>query len=125
MPKVPEKSDRIDIEPEQLSPSAAADFTQRGWLFYTRKDYPHAEPDFRQAIQMQPDDLDAYYALGLTLKFMGRTADAIHAFETVNDLAEQLPDQVRGHMIRRLSKGHINQMTQGDWNLAPEVWKRK
>ncbi|HVN54216.1 MAG TPA: tetratricopeptide repeat protein [Anaerolineaceae bacterium] len=124
MPKQPEALRLVDVEPEQINPSAAADFVQRGWLFYERMDYPRAEADFHQAIAMQPGDLDAQYALALTLKHMGKSQEAIPIFETVNRMAEQLTDQVRGRMIRRLSTGHINQITQGDWNLAPDVWKR-
>src|SRR5512141_1761544 len=114
MPKPPEISAPKLPDPEQLSPESADDFLQRGWLFYNRQEYARAENDFRQSLQLRPDDLDAYYALGLALKFLGKQQESIQIFETVNDHSDQLPDHVRGAMIKRLSKGHINQMTQGD-----------
>lgn len=125
MAKIPVVSRQTVLNPEQILPQSADEYTQRGWLYYDTKEYARAEEDFRQAIQLCPDDADIYYALGLDLKFLGRSQEAVKTFELVNSLADRLDDYVRGMMIKRLSNGHINQMTQGNWNLAKDVWKQK
>ncbi len=125
MANKPSASKTTARTPEQMIPQSAEEYTQRGWLYYSSQEYAKAEEDFRQAIQLCPDDLDIYYALGLDLKFLGRTQDSVKTFELVNSLTDRLDDRVRALMIRRLSHGHINQMTQGNWNLAKDVWKQQ
>jgi tetratricopeptide (TPR) repeat protein len=111
--------------PEQIHPTLPAEFVLRGWLYYFQKDYLKADADYRRALQERPDDLDTVYALALNLKAMGNTQEAIQSFQTVNLLADRLADKLRANIIKRISVGHINSMTQGHWNLEKEIWKRK
>jgi tetratricopeptide (TPR) repeat protein len=111
--------------PEQIHPALPAEFVLRGWFYYFQKDYSKADADYRRALQERPDDLDTVYALALNLKAMGHTQEAVESFQTVNLLADRLADKLRANIIKRISVGHINSMTQGNWNLEKEIWKRK
>ena len=47
------------------------------------------------------------------------------AFNQALYLITALPDvkTAKYDMLRRLALGHVNEMTQGDWNLEKEIWK--
>ncbi len=109
----------------QESASAAA-YINKGWELKSSGKLDEAEDSFRKAITLQPGSVEAYYALGLTLKAQNRRQESIRSFEKVFDLVEGgLEDRVRGQMLRRLTLGHINQLSNGDWNLEHEIWQRK
>jgi Tfp pilus assembly protein PilF len=124
MAKQPENTP-AQIDPEQVTPQTSADYVQRGWLYYNQQDFQKAEQDFREALQNLPGDVDANFALALTLKSMGKSKEAIQIFQKINSLTDNLGDRVRATMIKRLSRGHINNITRGDWDLEKEVWSRK
>jgi len=50
----------------------------------------------------------------------------VAAFRQVIDLisSETGANRVKADMLRRLALGHINEITQGDWNLEKEIWQR-
>jgi tetratricopeptide (TPR) repeat protein len=99
---------------------------REGWVLKASGKLDEAETSFRKAISEMPDSVEAYYGLALTLKLQGRKQESIKSFEKVIELVENdFPDVVRGHMLRRLCKGHINQLNIGDWNLEKEIWKRE
>jgi len=125
MAKSKKITETITIDPDSLSPSTPAEYSQRGWLYYSRGQFEKAENDFRHSINQQPEDLDTQYALGLTLKNLDRLDEAVKIFEAILERLPEMKERVRATMIQRLSKGHINEMTIGDWNLEKEVWKRK
>ena len=81
--------------------------------------------DFKQAITLDENMVDAHYSLGMVLKALGRKEEAIAAFQKVVDLVT--PDvgsgNVSADMLRKLALGHKNELTQGDWNLEKEIWK--
>ena len=56
---------------------------------------------------------------------MNRKEDSVAVFEQVLDLIMARPsvEKTKYDMLRRLALGHINIMTQGDWNLEKEIWQ--
>ncbi len=111
--------------PEDLPANSADECAVRGWAYYATKDYPKAEIDLREALRLNPDDVDTAYALGLVLKASGQKGPAIEIFRQVAELTGYLDDQVRGRMVRRLALGHIHEIESGEWNLEKETWQIK
>ena len=92
-----------------------------GWGYYGQKKYDEAAQAFRQSLSLDRNLTDAHYGLGLTLKEAGAGQDAVAAFEAVIKLASQDENAVRGQMLARLARGHINRINSGDWGLATDV----
>jgi tetratricopeptide (TPR) repeat protein len=111
--------------PDAMTPNTASDYLTRGWYYYSAKEYAKAETDFRQALVLEADDVDTLFAHGLALKHLSRFDEAVQTFEKVIVLSDQNNDPVRATMVKRLAKGHINELTLGDWNLEKEVWKTR
>jgi Flp pilus assembly protein TadD len=119
------KSEPVVQSPAQLSPQTADEYCQRGWAFYAAGDYPHAEAEIRAALRLDQNNMETYYALGMTLKNTGDKNGALAAFQQVVTLAPYLSETVRGRMVRRLALGHIHKIETGDWNLEKEIWQSK
>jgi tetratricopeptide (TPR) repeat protein len=113
------------LTPAQLPATTAEEIYQRGWAYYAVGDYPHAETDLREALHQDQNNMDAYYALGMTLKITGDKTGALAAFQQVAALSQLHSDSVRGRMVRRLALGHIHEIETGDWNLEKEIWQFK
>jgi len=114
------------IDPKNIeSPSTADDYQKRGMAYYARKDYNAAEADLNKAIQLDNNHLDAYYSLGMVLKAVGKNEEAVAAFNQVIHLVSTLGGEnaTKSDMLRKLALGHVNEITQGDWNLEKEIWK--
>lgn len=107
-------------------PDNPDDYVRRGYAFYSRKLYKDAEADFKQAISLKPEAVDAVYALGMTKKAQGSKEEAINAFRQAIEMLESgvIEGRSRSEMLRRLALGHINEISIGDWNLEKEIWKR-
>ena len=117
----------VPIDPASISnPSTVEDFVKRGMAYYARKQLPEAEADLKKAVSMNGNNIDSYYSLGMVLKAMNRRDEAVAAFNQAISLIHARPDSkvIKFDMLRRLALGHINEMTQGDWNLEKEIWKR-
>jgi tetratricopeptide (TPR) repeat protein len=120
-------------DPTQISdPQTASEFLKRGWAYFTKGQYSQAEKDFRQAMQLEPENLDVIYALGLALKMLGEKEESVKTFRRVVQVLEQSTgdaedgeDVVRKMMIRRLALGYVNALTKGDWDLEEEVWRKR
>lgn len=114
--------DRASQEPHTFS-----DYYRQGWLQHTAGDQEAAEASIRKALALEPDSVDACYVLGLILKSQGRKREAVETFERVLELLMRglVSDRTRSAMLQRLTKGHINQINTGDWNLEKEIWQRK
>ena len=96
-----------------------------GWGLYGGGQYAEAAEQFKRVLGLSRDAVDALYGLGLSYKALGNKEAAVDAFEKVSALADQLEDKVRGTMLRRLSRGQVNEMNSGDWNLEKEIWQRE
>jgi tetratricopeptide (TPR) repeat protein len=109
-------------DPEKIDPQDNEELVKRGWLFYGKQNYDRAIDDFSKALIKDPENPDIIYALGLSYKASGDAKKAIETFEKVLLYMERYPDPVEGRMLQRLIHGHINQLTNGDWNLEKEIW---
>jgi tetratricopeptide (TPR) repeat protein len=107
-------------------PTMADEFQRRGMAYYARKQYNPAEHDLKKAILLDKSNIDSFYGLGMVLKAMNRKDEAVEAFKQVLNLVEAKADsnKTKNDMLRRLALGHINIITQGDWNLEKEIWQR-
>ncbi len=99
------------------NPTSAEAYSNLGWGYYGQKKYDDAAKAFRQSLTLDRNLTDAHYGLGLTLKESGATQDAVPEFETVVKLAPEDANAVRGQMLARLARGHINRIKSGDWGL--------
>ncbi len=111
-------------DPASMSASTAKEFASRGWLFYSHQKYEKAVDDFRRVLEIDKNDVDGWYGLGLSLKFAGSKVEAVESFNKVLGLIKTLEDKQRANVLDRLVKGQINQIQTGDWDLEKEVWKR-
>jgi tetratricopeptide (TPR) repeat protein len=100
-------------------------YQRRGWAFHSRGLNDQAEADFRRALSIDPEDVDATYVLGLVYKTQGKKEAAIDVFKKAVALIEagKVENKDRNEMLRRLALGHINELTVGDWNLEKEIWQ--
>ncbi len=116
----------LPIDPSSIAdPVSADEFQQRGMAYYARKQFEPAESDLKKAIGLDSNHIDSYYSLGMVYKASKQTDEGITAFRKVIELikANSETSSVRFDMLRRLALGHINEMSQGDWNLEKEIWK--
>lgn len=116
----------VPVDPKSMDdPKTVQDFLHRGMAYYARKLYQEAENDLRQAITMDSKEIEAHYRLGMVYKALDKKDDAVNAFKTVIVLLDAQSDltPAKYEMMRRLALGHVNELTQGDWNLEKEIWK--
>lgn len=99
------------------NPNSSEAYSNLGWGYYGQKKYDDATQAFRQALTLDRNLTDAHYGLGLTLKESGAAQDAVAEFEAVAKLAPQDANAVRGQMLTRLARGHINRIQNGNWGL--------
>jgi Tfp pilus assembly protein PilF len=117
----------LPIDPNKLGePVIADEYQRRGMAYYARKQYNAAEDDLSKAIQLDDKNIDSFYSLGMVLKAMKRNDKAVESFNQVLSLIQTQPEsnKTKNDMLRRLALGHINEITQGDWNLEKEIWQR-
>ena len=115
------------VDPTQMGePSTGAEFLRRGMANYARKQFESAEADLRKASILDNSNIDTFYCLGMVYKAMDRKNEAVEAFEQVLNLirTDDEVDKTKKDMLRRLARGHINEITLGDWNLEKEIWHR-
>lgn len=127
MAKGPKTKTKVDIvpDPDSMNPQSDVELFGRGWLYYSHQKYEQAEADFRLILQKDGTNVDAWYALGLTLKALGRSQQAVDAFTQIDRYINLIEDSQRATIISRLAHGQINQITTGSWNLEKEIWKSK
>lgn len=77
----------LDIAVAQ--PADATVFVGRAILAYQERRYQDALTDLREALQLDPKSVDAYYYSGLALVALGRPAEAAQALEQARALAPQ------------------------------------
>ncbi len=129
----PFKKKPVEIEQtETIDPNAYKEptdydgFMQRGWAHHARGNHDQAESDFRRALSYSPESVDANYALALVMKSQGNKKEAVELFSKSMKLIKQgkIEDDAKSEMMRRLTLGHINEITTGDWNLEDQIWRQ-
>ena len=116
----------VPVDPATMTPpTSAQDYFQRGMAYYARKSYAEAEKDLKQSITLDPKGVEGHYRLGMVFKAQNKKDEAIQEFKTVIDLLDAQDDLESTHdqILRRLALGHLNEVSQGDWNLEKEIWK--
>ena len=113
------------INPDEIKPTNPIEYARRGWAYYFLHDYSAAGESFLEALRSNPDDIDFQYGLALTYKNQGKTTEALRSLENILRMIDSIEDRDRATMLKRLTFGHINRITQGDWNLGELVWKIK
>lgn len=117
----------VPVDPSSLGePTTLEDYQKRGMAYYARGQFKEAEADLKKAVSMDGNNIDSYYSLGMVLKAMNQKDEAVAAFKQALNLISTRSDAhaTKYDMLHRLALGHINEMTQGDWNLEKEIWKR-
>jgi len=116
----------VPVDPTTMGePSTADEYQKRGMAFYARKKYDDAVVDLQKAVSLDGNNIDSFYTLGMVLKALDRKEEGVQAFTRALDLIKTNPgpNSAKYDMLKRLALGHINEMTQGDWNLEKEIWK--
>ena len=115
----------VKMDPGDMSePGDMEEYMRRGWAFHAKGNQAEAEADFQQALMLDAESVDGNYALGLTKKAQGQIEPALEYFRKAMNLIEagKIDEGMQPEMIRRLTLGHINELTDGDWNLEDEIW---
>lgn len=115
----------ILLDPDSMvNPTTINDYLLRGMANYARENYEAAEADLRQAASLDANEIEAHYRLGIVYKAQKRNAEAVEAFNRVLYLIPRNSlSRAKANILQRLTKGHINELTQGDWNLEKEIWQ--
>lgn len=123
-----EDEEAIEVAPDKFSePTDYDGFMRRGWAFHTSGDQDRAESDFRRALSYSPGSVDANFALGLVFKSQGMEDEALESFNKTMELikAGKINEHAKSEMLRRLTLGHINELSTGDWNLEDQIWHQE
>ena len=116
----------IPLIPEDMpAPTDFDGYLRRGWAYHARGKHQEAEQDIHQALKLDADSVDAHYFLGLVLKAQGKREEAVASFRETIGLIEagKIENKARNEIMHRLSNGHFNELTIGDWNLEKEIWQ--
>lgn len=100
----------LPTTPSPAEPDSFQEFLRRGWTFYIQRQQPAAEDEFRQALNLEPKNIEGLYALGLSLKVQHKYDLAIVAFTQVLELIQAgnlKTDPGRATMLRHLSQWHL------------------
>ena len=126
--KSKEKEEAAEVAPGKFAePTDFDGFMRRGWAFHTSGDQDRAESDFRRALSYSPESVDANFALGLVFKSQGMKDEALESIQKAMGLIEagKIDGTARSEMMRRLTLGHINELSTGDWNLEDQIWHQE
>ena len=94
-----------------LESNEAQAYAGRGMAHFQLKEWSSAARDYQKAKELQPEDLENWIGLGMSLAMENKVYEAIEVFET---LLAAHPDFVRGHAqlgqlyyrLGIISKGH-------------------
>ncbi len=106
-------------------PADAAGYIRRGYALYQSSKYDEAVEDFTKAFDLDQTAVDAVYGMGMSLKAAGKKDEAVAAFKRAIAMIDSgvVADKPRARILRRLALGHVNLLTDGDWNLEAEIWQ--
>lgn len=110
--------------PETIqNPTTAEDFTRRGWTLHVQGEQDRAEKDFRRAVELDSQSVEAHYGLGMALRARRKGDEAIRVFEKTIELidaGELEEDSARATMLRRLSRSHITMIQKGNFGTQSD-----
>lgn len=88
------------------APSTADDFVTRGWRNHVNGEHADSEANFRKALEIDSQSVEAYYGLAMALKSQDQYQPALKALEQVVALvnADQMKESpIRASMLRTLA----------------------
>ena len=106
------------------NPNSAEAHSNLGWGYYGQRQYEESIKAFQQALTLDRNMIDAHYGLGLALKESGAGKEAVPEFEAVIKLAPEDQNVIRGQMLARLARAHINRIEVGNWSLDADLVKK-
>jgi len=110
-----EKSANKLTHPSELKAESKTEYINRGWLYYHVNDFSNSISDFKVALEMDPEDINTMYALGLALKAGGQSEEAKAIFTQVIDHSHVIDRSDRAQILKSLATGHYNQIEKGTW----------
>jgi tetratricopeptide (TPR) repeat protein len=99
-----------------VAPKSVQDYVRRGWSLHVKEEFDRSEADFRKAISMDSQSVEAYYGLGMSLLVQNRVEESAQFFQKTLDLLNEgkLEDQPgRASMLRHLAQTHIEMGQKG------------
>lgn len=124
MPKNPPVPIESLQQAAQDQPDEAGPQIRLGWAFYGAGRLQEARQVLEAASRRHPKDLEAAYALALTLKRAGDSEAARKQFQMTSDMVAAVGDRTRAAVLRRIVRGHLNMLERGRWDLEKEIWGR-
>jgi tetratricopeptide (TPR) repeat protein len=106
------------------NPNSAEGHSNLGWGYYGQRQYEESIKAFQQALTLDRNMIDAHYGLGLALKESGAGKEAVPEFQAVISLAPQDQNIIRGQMLARLARAHVNRIEVGNWSLDADLVKK-
>ncbi len=97
------------------SPSNAQAQANLGWGYYAKGKYDEAVAQFNKALQVDRDNFDAAYGLGLALRKIDKKDEALSALEHALTLAANTENKARTDMLERMIDSHMNWLKSGKW----------
>jgi len=101
--------------PSEMKAESKIEYVDRGWLYYHINDFPNSISDFNIALEMDPEDINTMYALGLALKAGGESDKAKAIFNQVIEHSHVIDRSDRAQILKSLATGHYNQIVKGTW----------
>ena len=95
-----------NASPTGNTPSTADDFVAKGWANQVNGEQANSEANFRRALEINSQSVEAYYGLAMSLKSQNQFQQALEAFEKVLALinANQMKeDPARASILRNLA----------------------
>ena len=85
-------------------PQTAEDYSRRGWFHLSAQETESAVSDFKTAVSMNSDLVEAAFGLGMALKADKQGEEAIKAFDQAIALLDNgaFEDNARAEMFRRI-----------------------
>ena len=102
-------------DPKGIQANSKSEFIQRGWLYYNQNIFSESTADFRKALELDPQDINTLYALGLSLKALGEKEEAKGIFRQVIEQSKVLDRTDRSQILKTLAVGQWNQIDKGTW----------
>jgi serine/threonine protein kinase/Flp pilus assembly protein TadD len=122
--KVLEKSWKYIEKAEQINPDLYIVHTVKGWYFYHGfLDYENALTEFYRALELKPNDEDAYMGIGSVLRRQGKMEEAVEVFKKAIAMNPRSPlnyDQVGETLFLLRRYDEAREFMERSISMAPD-----